>query len=106
MAKLRVLFNGYASVPPTLFIFCGNFISKPFGSKHSCKLRGNHDHVHTFLIFQRKLALLALYFFLECFNDLSDLISEFPSLVERFLKATSSVLFAHFILQFLLNVRP
>ncbi|XP_046858107.1 DNA polymerase epsilon subunit 2-like [Xenia sp. Carnegie-2017] len=57
MAKLRVLFNGYASVPPTLFIFCGNFISKPFGSKHSWKLR-------------------------ECFNDLSDLISEFPSLVE------------------------
>ena len=42
MEKLRVLFNGYAAVPPTLFIFCGNFISEPFGPKHSRLLRGKH----------------------------------------------------------------
>ena len=57
MDKLRILFHGYAAVPPTLFIFCGNFISEPFGPKLSRQLR-------------------------EGLNNLADVISEFPSLVE------------------------
>ncbi|XP_028402077.1 DNA polymerase epsilon subunit 2-like [Dendronephthya gigantea] len=62
IAKLRVLFHGYHTTPPTLFIFCGNFISESYGPKHSSLLR-------------------------ESLNNLADLISEYPSLVEcsRFL---------------------
>lgn len=35
MQKLRILFNGYSELPPTCFVFCGNFTSQPYGIHHS-----------------------------------------------------------------------
>uniref|UniRef100_A0A7N8WW56 DNA polymerase epsilon subunit n=1 Tax=Mastacembelus armatus TaxID=205130 RepID=A0A7N8WW56_9TELE len=31
MDKLNIMFSGYAAMPPTCFIFCGNFSSTPYG---------------------------------------------------------------------------
>ncbi|XP_054651952.1 DNA polymerase epsilon subunit 2 [Dunckerocampus dactyliophorus] len=31
MEKLNLMFSGYAALPPTCFIFCGNFSSAPYG---------------------------------------------------------------------------
>lgn len=31
MEKLNLMFSGYASMPPTCFILCGNFSSAPYG---------------------------------------------------------------------------
>ncbi|XP_028421920.1 DNA polymerase epsilon subunit 2 [Perca flavescens] len=31
MEKLNIMFSGYASMPPTCFILCGNFSSAPYG---------------------------------------------------------------------------
>uniref|UniRef100_A0A667YLG4 DNA polymerase epsilon subunit n=1 Tax=Myripristis murdjan TaxID=586833 RepID=A0A667YLG4_9TELE len=31
MEKIHVMFSGYAAMPPTCFIFCGNFSSAPYG---------------------------------------------------------------------------
>lgn len=31
MEKLNLMFSGYATMPPTCFIFCGNFSSAPYG---------------------------------------------------------------------------
>ncbi|XP_020781748.2 DNA polymerase epsilon subunit 2 [Boleophthalmus pectinirostris] len=31
MDKLNLMFSGYAAMPPTCFIFCGNFSSAPYG---------------------------------------------------------------------------
>uniref|UniRef100_A0A668T408 DNA polymerase II subunit 2 n=1 Tax=Oreochromis aureus TaxID=47969 RepID=A0A668T408_OREAU len=31
MEKLNIMFSGYAAMPPTCFIFCGNFSSAPYG---------------------------------------------------------------------------
>uniref|UniRef100_A0A3B3ZDZ6 DNA polymerase II subunit 2 n=1 Tax=Periophthalmus magnuspinnatus TaxID=409849 RepID=A0A3B3ZDZ6_9GOBI len=31
MDKLNLMFSGYATMPPTCFIFCGNFSSAPYG---------------------------------------------------------------------------
>ncbi|KAJ8308953.1 hypothetical protein KUTeg_013827 [Tegillarca granosa] len=58
LEKLRVLFTGYAEFPPTAFILCGNFMSTPKGSEHVQILK-------------------------ECFHSLTELITEFPSLVEN-----------------------
>ncbi|XP_069064801.1 DNA polymerase epsilon subunit 2 [Pleurodeles waltl] len=35
--KIRTMFTGYSAVPPTCFIFCGNFLSTPYG-KNQIKL--------------------------------------------------------------------
>ncbi|XP_064621990.1 DNA polymerase epsilon subunit 2-like [Lineus longissimus] len=35
LEKLRTLFMGYAEMPPTCFVFCGNFTSKPYGGEHA-----------------------------------------------------------------------
>ncbi|GCB80540.1 hypothetical protein scyTo_0016242, partial [Scyliorhinus torazame] len=32
LEKLHMMFSGYSSVPPTCFIFCGNFSSAPYGN--------------------------------------------------------------------------
>ncbi|XP_065057553.1 DNA polymerase epsilon subunit 2-like [Rhopilema esculentum] len=58
MAKLRILFGGYAEVPPTLFVLCGNFCSKPYGTNYFKTMKG-------------------------LFQDLANLIAEFQSLVEN-----------------------
>ncbi|XP_051833879.1 DNA polymerase epsilon subunit 2 [Antechinus flavipes] len=34
LEKLHIMFSGYSSVPPTCFIFCGNFLSAPYGKNH------------------------------------------------------------------------
>ena len=59
MAKLRVLFKGFKSAPPTLFVFIGNFTSRPFGQGHddAAELRRH-------------------------FDALAALIAEFPTIVE------------------------
>ena len=57
MEKLKVLFGGYAEMPPALFVLCGNFCSKPYGSNYLSRMK-------------------------EHFQDLSNLIAEFPSLLE------------------------
>ena len=58
MDKLRALFSGYSTMPPALFVFCGNFTSEPYGPKHYKTLK-------------------------ESFQSLASLISEFPSLLEN-----------------------
>uniref|UniRef100_A0A3Q2PCT3 DNA polymerase II subunit 2 n=1 Tax=Fundulus heteroclitus TaxID=8078 RepID=A0A3Q2PCT3_FUNHE len=39
MEKLNVMFSGYAALPPTCFIFCGNFSSAPYGKTQNKSLR-------------------------------------------------------------------
>ncbi|XP_038162980.1 DNA polymerase epsilon subunit 2 isoform X1 [Cyprinodon tularosa] len=39
MEKLNVMFSGYAALPPTCFIFCGNFSSAPYGKTQIKSLR-------------------------------------------------------------------
>ena len=46
MEKLEILFQGYSTMPPTLFIFCGNFLSEPYGAKRSGLLRGIKTSFH------------------------------------------------------------
>ena len=38
--KLRVLFRGYAEVPPACFVMCGDFTSQPYGPNHVNTLKG------------------------------------------------------------------
>ena len=57
MTKLRILFGGYAEMPPALFVLCGNFCSKPYGSNYLSRMK-------------------------ELFQDLGNLIAEFPPLLE------------------------
>ena len=57
MAKLKILFGGYAEMPPALFVLCGNFCSKPYGSNYLSRMK-------------------------ELFEDLANLIAEFPPLLE------------------------
>ncbi|XP_064467493.1 DNA polymerase epsilon subunit 2-like [Ornithodoros turicata] len=56
--KLRVLFAGYSMMPPTCFVLCGNFLSRPTGRNDSLVLK-------------------------ECISKLASLIGEFPSLTEK-----------------------
>ena len=46
MDKLRTLFQGYSAMPPTMFVFCGNFVSEAFGAKHSRILRGKTCYIY------------------------------------------------------------
>ncbi|XP_077587185.1 DNA polymerase epsilon subunit 2 isoform X1 [Stigmatopora nigra] len=56
MEKLNLMFSGYAAMPPTCFIFCGNFSSVPYGKnqikslKESLKLLADsicaHPNIH------------------------------------------------------------
>jgi len=46
MDKLRILFTGYAEMPPTCFVFCGNFSSQPYGNKCVKMLKGTRTN-HT-----------------------------------------------------------
>ncbi|XP_049595515.1 DNA polymerase epsilon subunit 2 [Syngnathus scovelli] len=39
MEKLNLMFSGYAAMPPTCFIFCGNFSSVPYGKGHVKSLK-------------------------------------------------------------------
>ncbi|XP_061700930.1 DNA polymerase epsilon subunit 2 isoform X2 [Syngnathoides biaculeatus] len=39
MEKLNLMFSGYAEVPPTCFVFCGNFSSVPYGKSHVRSLK-------------------------------------------------------------------
>ncbi|XP_002732910.1 DNA polymerase epsilon subunit 2-like [Saccoglossus kowalevskii] len=56
--KLQALFSGFADVPPTAFVFCGNFSSAPYGSHHIKALK---DSLH----------------------ELSVILTEFPTLVKE-----------------------
>ena len=58
MDKLRTLFTGYSEMPPTCFVFCGNFLSQSYGAKQAKTLQG-------------------------CLKTLADLICEFKPLVEH-----------------------
>ena len=58
MDKLKVLFAGYSQMPPTCFIFCGNFTSKPYGPNHIKTLR-------------------------ESLHSLAELLSNYPVLLEN-----------------------
>uniref|UniRef100_A0A671V478 DNA polymerase epsilon subunit n=1 Tax=Sparus aurata TaxID=8175 RepID=A0A671V478_SPAAU len=40
MEKLNLMFSGYASMPPTCFILCGNFSSAPYGNAQIKALKG------------------------------------------------------------------
>uniref|UniRef100_A0A7N8WSE5 DNA polymerase II subunit 2 n=1 Tax=Mastacembelus armatus TaxID=205130 RepID=A0A7N8WSE5_9TELE len=40
MDKLNIMFSGYAAMPPTCFIFCGNFSSTPYGKTQIKSLKG------------------------------------------------------------------
>uniref|UniRef100_A0A8C3GAA7 DNA polymerase II subunit 2 n=1 Tax=Cyclopterus lumpus TaxID=8103 RepID=A0A8C3GAA7_CYCLU len=41
MEKLNTMFSGYASMPPTSFILCGNFSSAPYGKTQIKSLKGD-----------------------------------------------------------------
>ncbi|KAH0620208.1 hypothetical protein JD844_020253 [Phrynosoma platyrhinos] len=58
LEKLRMMFSGYASMPPTCFFFCGNFSSAPYGKNHIQTMKGS-------------------------LKALADIICEFPSIHER-----------------------
>lgn len=57
MDKLRTMFTGYSTMPPSLFILCGNFNSQPYGSNQYKTMK-------------------------ESFQAFASLVSEFPSLLE------------------------
>uniref|UniRef100_A0A3Q3JZ54 DNA polymerase II subunit 2 n=1 Tax=Monopterus albus TaxID=43700 RepID=A0A3Q3JZ54_MONAL len=40
MDKLNIMFSGYAALPPTCFILCGNFSSAPYGKTQIKSLKG------------------------------------------------------------------
>uniref|UniRef100_A0A8C4QTQ8 DNA polymerase epsilon subunit n=1 Tax=Eptatretus burgeri TaxID=7764 RepID=A0A8C4QTQ8_EPTBU len=58
LEKLRIIFTGYSPEPPTCFILCGNFSSKPYGPNYIKTLR-------------------------ESFKTLGTIISEFPDILQR-----------------------
>jgi len=37
---LRTLFTGYSEMPPTCFVFCGHFTTRPYGTEHVRILKG------------------------------------------------------------------
>uniref|UniRef100_A0A8C2BY21 DNA polymerase epsilon subunit 2 n=1 Tax=Cyprinus carpio TaxID=7962 RepID=A0A8C2BY21_CYPCA len=37
LEKIQTMFSGYSAMPPTCFIFCGNFSSAPYGRHHLSK---------------------------------------------------------------------
>ncbi|XP_030637752.1 DNA polymerase epsilon subunit 2 [Chanos chanos] len=39
LEKLHTMFSGYSAMPPTCFIFCGNFSSTPYGKNHIKSLK-------------------------------------------------------------------
>uniref|UniRef100_H2MC41 DNA polymerase epsilon subunit n=1 Tax=Oryzias latipes TaxID=8090 RepID=H2MC41_ORYLA len=41
MEKLNIMFSGYAAMPPTCFILCGNFSSAPYGKTQNRSLKGD-----------------------------------------------------------------
>ena len=41
--KLNTLLLGYSEMPPTCFVFCGNYTSKPYGKLHVKTLKGNRE---------------------------------------------------------------
>ncbi|KAL4613102.1 DNA polymerase epsilon subunit 2 [Arapaima gigas] len=53
--KIRTMFSGYSDIPPTCFIFCGNFSSAPYGRNQIRSLR-------------------------ESLKALADVICEYPSI--------------------------
>lgn len=59
MDKLRVLFTGYSSFPPTCFILCGNFLSSPLGTNHAKVLKGRcfFLSLHICIIFMKYVLL-------------------------------------------------
>ena len=68
MEKLRVLFTGYAELPPTCFVFCGNFCSLPSGAKQTKLLKG--------LLFMF-CAFMNFGFLLVVFTEATDLCTAF-----------------------------
>lgn len=58
VSKFKILLSGYSQIPPALFIICGNFLSKPHGSKHLQVLK-------------------------NAFKELGKIVALFPSLVEN-----------------------
>ncbi|XP_022796492.1 DNA polymerase epsilon subunit 2-like [Stylophora pistillata] len=58
MEKLRALFSGYSTMPPAMFILCGNFTSEPYGPKHYHTLKAS-------------------------FQAFAKLVAEFPPLIEN-----------------------
>lgn len=57
MDKLRTMFAGYSSMPPSLFVLCGNFNSQPYGPNQYKVLK-------------------------ESFQAFASLVAEFPPLLE------------------------
>uniref|UniRef100_A0A8K9UNI7 DNA polymerase epsilon subunit n=1 Tax=Oncorhynchus mykiss TaxID=8022 RepID=A0A8K9UNI7_ONCMY len=43
LEKIHLMFSGYAAMPPTCFIFCGNFSSAPYGKTQIKSLKGKKD---------------------------------------------------------------
>lgn len=58
MSKVRTLLAGYAVMPPTVIVMCGNFLSKPYGSHTNAVLK-------------------------KGFEELAEVISAHPSLIEN-----------------------
>uniref|UniRef100_A0A672HCP5 DNA polymerase II subunit 2 n=1 Tax=Salarias fasciatus TaxID=181472 RepID=A0A672HCP5_SALFA len=49
MEKLNIMFSGYAAMPPTCFILCGNFSSAPYGKTQIKSLKGENPGPGTIL---------------------------------------------------------
>uniref|UniRef100_A0A673FE52 DNA polymerase epsilon subunit 2 n=1 Tax=Sinocyclocheilus rhinocerous TaxID=307959 RepID=A0A673FE52_9TELE len=68
LEKIQTMFSGYSAMPPTCFIFCGNFSSAPYG-RHQLRLLINiytlndtalriiYNHISLFLLQQIARAL-------------------------------------------------
>uniref|UniRef100_A0A8C1TSL6 DNA polymerase II subunit 2 n=1 Tax=Cyprinus carpio TaxID=7962 RepID=A0A8C1TSL6_CYPCA len=44
LEKIQTMFSGYSAMPPTCFIFCGNFSSAPYGRHQLRTLKGLTSH--------------------------------------------------------------
>uniref|UniRef100_A0AAY5EBH0 DNA polymerase epsilon subunit n=1 Tax=Electrophorus electricus TaxID=8005 RepID=A0AAY5EBH0_ELEEL len=50
LEKIQTMFSGYSAMPPTCFIFCGNFSSAPYGKNQVKSLKGKKPSIKMFLV--------------------------------------------------------
>lgn len=48
--KLETMFIGFQEAPPTCFIFCGNFVSEPYGAGHASALKNGLKQLQNILL--------------------------------------------------------
>ncbi|XP_046874351.1 DNA polymerase epsilon subunit 2 isoform X1 [Hypomesus transpacificus] len=83
LEKIHLMFSGYAAMPPTCFIFCGNFSSAPYGKTQITSLKGEGLKILISAVYITLLSRLILssgLLFEESLKLLADAICEYPSI--------------------------